>query len=117
MTEAEIASLQKLIDLDRLLGFLKAEKVVEESATWQTIPFYRPKKNDESEDGYKGRVGIHEVLSVSPAIKELILKGSPQDAIEKQAKSESMMTMLEDGMFLAVQGMTTTEEVLRVVSE
>jgi len=117
MTDVEIEALGKLVDLDRMLGFLKAEKVVEEKATWKTIPFYHPQKNEESEDGYKGRVGIHEVLEVSTGIKELILKGSSQDAINEQAKTEGMMTMLEDGIFVAVQGMTTTEEVLRVVSE
>ncbi len=117
MTEAELEALKKVVDMDRMMNFLKQEKVVEDGVTWDKIPFYRPKKNEESEDGYKGRVGIHEVLYVSSAIKELILKDAPQDAIEKQAKSEGMMTMLEDGIFLAVQGVTTTEEVLRVVSE
>lgn len=117
LSEAELAALKKVVDLDRMLTFVKQEKIVPEDATWTTIPFYRPKKNEESDDGYKGRVGIHEVLYVSSAIKELILKDAPQDTIEKQAKSEGMMTMLEDGIFLAIQGVTTTEEVLRVVSE
>lgn len=117
LSEAEKTALAKVIDMERMLGFLREEKVVDAKATWDTIPFYRTKKSEDSEDGYKGRVGIHEVLYVSTAIKELILKGSSQDEIEKQARSEGMMTMLEDGIFLAVQGMTTTEEVLRVVSE
>jgi type IV pilus assembly protein PilB len=117
LTEVEKTALARVIDMDRVLAFLKEEKIVDPKATWDTIPFYRAKKNEDSEDGYKGRVGIHEVLNVSPAIKELILKGSPQDALEAQAKKEGMMTLIEDGIFLAVQGMTTTEEVLRVVSE
>ena len=117
LSEAELGALTKIIDMDRMLGFLKAEKVVPDNATWQTIPFFRPKKSEESEDGYKGRLGIHEVFTMSPAIKELILKGAAQDQIEKQAKQEGMMTMLEDGVFLAIQGLTTTEEILRVVSE
>ncbi len=117
LSEGEKQALSKIVDLDRVLGFLKDEKVVAPDANWDTIPFYRAKKNEESEDGYKGRVGIHEVLKVTPTIKELILKGGSGDAIEAQAKKEGMMTMLEDGIFIAVQGMTTTEEVLRVVSE
>ncbi|MBP6884383.1 MAG: Flp pilus assembly complex ATPase component TadA, partial [Candidatus Pacebacteria bacterium] len=117
LTDAEIKAIAKVIDLDRVMKFLKAEKIVDEKATWETIPFYKAKKSEDSEDGYKGRLGIHEVLYVSPAIKELILKGASQDELEKQAKDEGMMTLIEDGMFLAVQGMTTTEEVLRVVSE
>jgi hypothetical protein len=94
-----------------------AEKIVEPAATWNTILFYKPKPNDESPDGFKGRIGIHEVLPVSQAIKELILRNASPDEIEAQAKSEGMMTMLEDGIFQAVQGKTTIEEVLRVVSE
>ncbi|MEI6400262.1 MAG: GspE/PulE family protein [bacterium] len=117
LSEGEMAQLKKIIDMDRMLQFLKDEKVVANDASWSSIPFYRALKNDESEDGYKGRVGIHEVLKVSPAIKEMILRGASADEIEKQAKQEGMMTMLEDGIFLAVQGLTTTEEVLRVVSE
>jgi type IV pilus assembly protein PilB len=117
LSEGEMHALTKIVDMDRLLKLLKDEKVVTETATWDKIPFYRAIPNDESSDGYKGRVGIHEVLKVSPRIKDLILKGSSADEIEKVAKEEGMMTMLEDGIFLAVQGLTTTEEVLRVVSE
>jgi len=117
LSEAEMHALQKIVDMDRVLGILKNEKIVGADATWATTPFYKPKASDESPDGYKGRIGIHEVLKVSPKIKELILSSSSADEIEKVAKAEGMMTMLEDGIFLAVSGLTTTEEVLRVVSE
>ena len=117
LTSEELASIGKIVDLDRLLSFVKKEKIVPEGANWNTIPFYRPVKNEESEDGYSGRIGIHEVLPVSLAIRQLILAHAAEDEIEKQARIEGMMTMLEDGLFLAIQGLTTTEEVLRVVSE
>jgi type IV pilus assembly protein PilB len=117
LNDAEMKALSRIIDMDRMLEMLKAEKVVDEKATWAKIPFYKAIPNEESDDGYKGRIGIHEVLKVSPKIKELILKDSSADELEKVAKEEGMMTMLEDGIFLAVQGLTTTEEVLRVVSE
>lgn len=117
LTPAELDSIRKLVDLDRLLGFLKKEKAVADDAVWEKIPFYRATPNEESVDGYSGRIGIHEVLAVTPTIRHLILSRASQDDIEKQAKDEGMMTMLEDGLFLAVQGLTTTEEVLRVVSE
>ncbi len=117
LTEGELAALGKLVDLDRMLARLKAEKIVDPNIEWKDIPFYRPKKSEESEDGYKGRIGIHEVLAVSEVIRGLILRGASQDEINAQAVQEGMMTMLEDGIFLAVQGLTTTEEVLRVISE
>lgn len=117
LTPGEKAVLEKTVNLTRVLKFLKLEKVVPEDATWETIPLYKPVPNEESQDGYKGRVCIHEVLTMSPAIKEMILKGESTDAIENQAKEEGMMSMIEDGMFMAAQGLTSTEEVLRVVSE
>lgn len=117
LSEGEMKELKNIVDLDRVLEFLKAEKIVDKDATWKTIPFYKPKASEEFKDGYHGRVGIHEVLEVSPTIREMILKGSTTDEIEETAKKEGMMTMLEDGVFLAVQGITSTEEVLRVVSE
>jgi type IV pilus assembly protein PilB len=117
LTEGEKETLGKIVNLDRVLDFLKKEKIVKDDATWATVPFYKPKPGEDTTDGYKGRVGIHEVLKVSTTIKEMILKGAPTDEIENQAKEEGMMTMLEDGIFLAAQGITSTEEVLRVVSE
>jgi type IV pilus assembly protein PilB len=117
LNEAEKTALAKIVNLDRVLTFLKTEKIVSQNSTWDDIPFYKPKPSEEAKDGFKGRLGIHEVLKVTSSIKELILKGASVDAIEKQAKEEGMMTMVEDGVFLAVQGMTSTEEVLRVVSE
>lgn len=60
---------------------------------------------------------MHEVLKVTTTIKEMILKGSSQDEMEIQAKKEGMMTMIEDGIFQAALGVTTLEEVFRVVSE
>lgn len=117
LSDVEMKALQKIVNMDNILKALKDEKIVSADSDWSKIPFYRAIPNEESEDGYKGRVGIHEVLKVTPKIKELILKGASADDIEKVAKEEGMMTMLEDGIFLAAQGLTTTEEVLRVVSE
>jgi type IV pilus assembly protein PilB len=117
MSKSEIASLGKIVDLDRILGFLKKEKIVGEKDTMETIPFYKPKESPEAKDGYNGRVCINEVFKMSPAIKDLVVQGSSDSVINEQAKKEGMMTMIEDGIFKAVQGVTTIEEVLRVISE
>jgi len=117
LSSAELENLGKTIDLDRVLKFLKDEGIAHPKDQWKDIPFYRPKNSDESEDGYSGRVGIYEVLKITPAIKELILQGKPDKEIEKQAKADGMMTMIEDGIFKAVQGQTTIEEILRVITE
>jgi len=99
LSEGEKKELSKIVDLDRVLKFLKTEKIVDKNATWDKIPFYKPVGDKENEDGYKGRVGLHEVLEVSTTIREMILKGSTNDEIEEKAKEEGMMTMLEDGVF------------------
>jgi len=117
LSDGEYASLARVVDMDRLLGFLRDEGLIAKKATWKDVVFFKPKPNDESEDGFKGRIGIHEILPVTSTIKEIILRGGTPDEIEAQAKKEGMMTMLEDGIFQAAQGKTTIEEVLRVVSE
>lgn len=116
LSKTEVAALQKTVNLDNVLAALKAEKVVKDVNDWTKIPFWKavPGKDD---DGFKSRVGIHEVLKVTQSIKELIIKGATSEAIETQAKKEGMLTMIEDGIFKCVQGLTTIEEVLRVVSE
>ncbi|MFA6536664.1 MAG: GspE/PulE family protein [Candidatus Paceibacterota bacterium] len=117
LSKAELEQLDKNIDMDRLLSELKKENVIHKDDTWDKVPFYRPKKTSECPDGFSGRVGIHEVLKMTATIKELVMKGATSAQIESQARKEGMLTMLEDGIFKAVQGMTTIEEVLRVVSE
>ena len=117
LSKAELASLKKTVDMDRVLGFLKEEKIVSEKDTWETISFCKPKLSPECADGYGGRAGIHEVLKISTPVRDLIMKGGTAEDIEKQAKAEGMMTMIEDGIFKAAQGVTTIEEVLRVVTE
>jgi type IV pilus assembly protein PilB len=82
------------------------------------ITFWRPKKDLKNErTGYKGRMGIHEVLEISPTLKEMVMAGKTGDEVEAQARKEGMLTMLEDGIFKAAQGSTSVEEVLRVINE
>ncbi|MFZ2621143.1 MAG: GspE/PulE family protein [Minisyncoccia bacterium] len=117
LSKAEIATVGKSINLDKVLNVLKEEKVIGKSDTWEKVPFYRLKKDVTIDEGFSGRAGIHEIMKVSSAIKETILKSGGVDEIQKVAESEGMLTMIEDGIFQAVKGVTTIEEVLRVVSE
>ncbi len=117
LSAGEYAELQKLVDMDRLLKIMKDEKAVAASATWKTVEFARPKPTSEIEDGFKGRLAIHEVLKMTATIRELVMQGKTAKEIEEQARKEGMLTMLEDGIYRAAQGLTTIEEVLRVVTE
>ena len=116
LSPAEIASLAKICDLEKVLLALHEEKVIAPNLSWDKIPFYKPKETLDTPDGYVGRVGIYEVLHLSDAIRELVMKGVPDAQIAIQARKEGMMTMLEDGIFKAASGVTTIEEVLRVVN-
>lgn len=117
LTKAERDELATKVDLDRILETLKDEKIVKENATWNDVPFYHPKEKGETEDGYQGRIGIHEVLEMSPTLKDMVMAGKTGDQLQAQAVKEGMLTMLEDGIFKAAQGRTTIEEVLRVINE
>jgi type IV pilus assembly protein PilB len=117
LTKAEQDELAKKINMDFVLQNLKEENIVDAHATWNTIPFYKPKEKGETEGGYKGRMGIHEVLEISPTLKDMVMQGKTGDEVEVQARKEGMLTMLEDGIFKAAQGMTSIEEVLRVINE
>ncbi len=66
--------------------------------------------------GYSGRVGIAEVLLLTPVIRELISGHSQEHIIKQQARKEGMQTLREDGVRLALSGTTTLEEVLRVTA-
>jgi type IV pilus assembly protein PilB len=66
--------------------------------------------------GYKGRMGIYEVFSITEEIQELILKRATSAEIQKMAKTQGMVTMREDGYLKALSGMTTINEVNRVAA-
>lgn len=117
LKEAEIKNLSKYCDLEKVVEVLRKEKLIKEREDLRDVKFYRPKPSKESPDGYKGRIGIFEVLDISPNIKELIVNRASSDVIQNQAKKEGMISMIEDGFIKAAQGITTLEEVLRVITE
>ena len=67
--------------------------------------------------GYLGRVGVFEVLPVTPKIAEMILKRADSPSLEREAIAEGMITMKQDGYIKVLKGVTTVEEVLRVAQE
>jgi type IV pilus assembly protein PilB len=117
LKEAEIKSISKYCDVRRILEILREEKLAKPKDSLKDITFYRPQKTKENPEGYKGRIGIYEVLSVTSSIKDMIVKRATSDEIRKQAIKEGMRTMVEDGFVKAAQGVTSIEEVLRVIVE
>jgi type II secretory ATPase GspE/PulE/Tfp pilus assembly ATPase PilB-like protein len=117
LTDDVFQRLSKAVNFDRILFLLKAEKRVAENATVKDLVFFAPKEGGISPDGYSERVVINEVLAVTHGIRDLITAKATPEVIEEQAKKEGMFTMLEDGIFKAACGITTVEEVLRVIAE
>ena len=63
--------------------------------------------------GYKGRVGLYEVLEINDAVRELIMMGANSVELRKKAIEEGMLTLRMSGLEKIKQGITTIEEVLR----
>jgi type IV pilus assembly protein PilB len=117
LKKSELESLKKYCNLERILEVLKEEKIAKAKDTLQDVEFYRPQPSEDCSEGYSGRIGIFETLPISESIKELINKEATSDEIQKQAQREGMRTMIEDGFVKAAQGITSIEEVLRVIIE
>ncbi len=117
LSRDEQVQLEHAVDAGNVLKALKDEQAIAGEAMWNQVPFYKPHEGGQSSSGYTGRTGIYEVLPVTATIKELIMGGADGDKIQEQARKEGMLTMSEDGIFKAAQGVTTIEEVLRVITE
>jgi type IV pilus assembly protein PilB len=64
--------------------------------------------------GYRGRMGIYELLTMSTQIREMAFKGEPTQAIRRVARKQGMRTLFEDGVIKAIKGLTTLDEVMRI---
>lgn len=117
LTKEEAEQLEQQVNTDNVLKALRDEGIIEKGSNLTDITFYKPKESSECPDGYSKRIGIHEILPITHEVRELMLKGATAEAIQEQAQKEGMLTMIEDGIFKAAAGITTIEEVLRVVSE
>lgn len=91
-------------------GF-KAEEL---DGTWTP---YRPVGCSACNNGYKGRVGIYQVMPITEEIQRIILRGGSALDIAQQASKEGVRTLRESGLLKVRQGMTSLEEVLSVTNE
>lgn len=121
--EAEATSIRET--LDRLLPKSQEEVVtVSKDLGYESLPLggqkaytlYRGKDTSQTPGGYKGRVGLYEVIDMDGDIESLILKRSTSSEIQDKAVEKGMITMREDGYLKALKGLTTLEEVNRVTA-
>ena len=113
----ELENLAKYCDLARIEKILREEKVIKSKETLKDVELYRPKPSKDSASGYRGRLGIYEVLTVTEKIKELVVRKASTSEIVDQAVADGMQSMVEDGFVKAAKGLTSIEEVLRVIIE
>ena len=81
--------------------------------TEQKIILYKPKGCNKCNNGYKGRRAVHEILTVDECMRQLIDKGASIDELRNAAEKQGMVSLLRNSVDLAIEGLTTTEEVLR----
>jgi type IV pilus assembly protein PilB len=80
------------------------------------VTFYRGRGCDECRHtGYRGRSGIYELMVMSPEIADLVVKRAPLSEVKQAAIAAGMKTLKQDGFQKVVEGITTIEEVMRVV--
>jgi type II secretory ATPase GspE/PulE/Tfp pilus assembly ATPase PilB-like protein len=82
----------------------------------EEVVFYRGRGCNRCKGtGYRGRIGIFELMLVGDAVRELVLKGASTSSILQQAVAEGMRTLRDDGLVKVLEGQTTVDELLRVV--
>jgi type IV pilus assembly protein PilB len=95
---------------------LRALNISEKDAA--ALPFYRAVGCDQcNHTGYRGRVGIYEVLRVTDKIRRMVSQRAHEDAVREAAAAAGMISLGEDGLTKVKAGITTAEELLRVVTE
>lgn len=82
----------------------------------ERLVFYHGKGCPNCTNGYRGRIGIFEVLPMTPKIEDLAVAKDTANAIKREAISEGMITMMQDGLMKALKGITTVDEVMRVTT-
>ena len=114
-----IESLSDQVDVNFFLKVLQQEGVIESGQkSLSTLLFFKGKGCKKCNNtGYKGRLGIYEVLEVTPEIQTLIMNKATAAELRLAARKQGMSVMLEDGLIKAKNGITTIEEVLRVTKE
>ena len=117
LSSQDLKLLSPYCSLEDIEEALRKEKLIGAKEKLAQATFFKPKPSKESQEGYQGRLGIYEVLEVTETIKELVVRNATSDHIQVQAIKEGMQTMVVDGFLKAAKGVTSIEEVIRVVTE
>jgi type IV pilus assembly protein PilB len=119
MDSETIKNLETQLDMEYILKTLEKERaIINAKKGLGSLLFYRGKGCKRCNNtGYKGRIGIYEILENNEKISDLILKNAGANEINHQAATDGMLFMIQDGFIKAKNGITTIEEILRVTKE
>lgn len=110
--------LGKIYNIPDIMKSLQKSGYVKAKQNLNTMSFYRPIGCAKCKNtGYKGRLGLYEVMEITQSIKELIHKKADAIQIAEAAKNEGMITLAMDGFIKAMDGRTSVEEIIRVTKE
>jgi type IV pilus assembly protein PilB len=119
LEEKTIQSLAIDFDLENLLEIMKREGILENNVKHiRDVEFFEPEGCEKCALlGFKGRMGIYEVLDVTEEVGKLVMSRATTTQIQGQATKQGMILMWQDGFIKAHLGLTTIGEVLRVSKE
>ncbi|EKD46203.1 MAG: hypothetical protein ACD_68C00106G0004 [uncultured bacterium] len=114
----EIKLIEEQFNVAEIMEVMVRERIVEKAKKFSDLRFFKGAGCEKcNNSGYKGRIGIYEVLANSEKIQDLTTKKATSEEIAKQAKVEGMITMVQDGFIKAKTGITTLEEIIRATKE
>lgn len=114
------ADLEKVLDVAHLKESLVHEGVLKEGAPLADLKAYLPHQGGckMCHDGYKGRMGIYEMIEFTDELREIIKADTTSQQLEEKAREQqNMVAMIEDGFIKVANGVTSIEEVLRMAKE
>ncbi|MFA7286996.1 MAG: ATPase, T2SS/T4P/T4SS family [Patescibacteria group bacterium] len=116
---AAMKQLERQFDLKLILqSLIEYGSVAKGTDSLDKLLFYRGKGCKQcNNEGYRGRIGIYEVLDIDKEMNEAILRKAVREELLELARKGGMLSMMEDGFLKARAGITTVEEVLRVTQE
>ncbi len=118
LSKENLIELEKKVHIERIVKTLNKLKIIKDHDGIDKMNFNQPKGCKQcNNEGYKGRIGIYEVLEITPTVTELILAKAPVERLIAKGMEEGMIPMLDDGIIKAVKGLTSLEEILRVTKE
>lgn len=119
LDEATVDSLSRQFHMDKLVPVLvRAGAAPAKTKSIAELKFYKGQGCDKcNHTGYRGRLGIHEILQVSNPVAQMIMEHKSSQEIQDEGEKEGMVLMWQDGFIKALKGITTIDEIVRVSKE